>query len=574
MAQPKEFYKEEIPKPSGYLHYWYANSDAKSNINALLHQSAQALLIPQLSQYRAKIFNLQNSLSAGIPASDRETLLQLFDISMYDKEALQEILAPTLEDDPTEEAMFTPKDLKDAQNKLSEIRRSTDGINKKFPQFRETVEELVNMFDPSGKNRGALKAIQDDLWNSWKAQAVANKYISGAAAAEKEQTQVAKAIIRNILDKANGDQVFSSMIGPTPQIGTTEVTTAVTKMLLLAKSLETLGNAGKTNFGMRNVELRHGNQTNAKKTMNNGNEILTELIGKVFGFISNTKGQVAEDAFVYGYLNSHVKNKATFQKLKVKEKVLGRSQVKVTTKVDDNKSLLRILDELEKDLSNYEKQTSKADGAIQISGDHVSGNIGFSIKTGDKLNIPGYEGSADITLQSGTSLMMLLAREMHLSTKQYHDVLQLLVGHGGGDGGDSDSELDRKWEALKNQLVQLAFVDALTGSTDDGKAHFMVIGGNLYSMERIILDMLYGNNLSLGMSQLLDSKTKQLSGSLLRSDYMSLNNWEGGESSSYVNAMLRSDKLWRDAGDLLFQTKINISMNISSMKAFRNLAGK
>ena len=61
MAQPKEFYKEEIPKPSGYLHYWYANSDAKSNINALLHQSAQALLIPQLSQYRAKIFNLQNS---------------------------------------------------------------------------------------------------------------------------------------------------------------------------------------------------------------------------------------------------------------------------------------------------------------------------------------------------------------------------------------------------------------------------------------------------------------------------------------------------------------------------------
>lgn len=571
MTEPYHYYYNRIPKPSGYLHYWYTNSDADKDITFLLHQNAQQLILPQLNRYRAQVQQLQTKLfSMTSSSADREKMMQLFDLSLYDQEALKNILAPQLNDDDPE-PKFTFQDIKDAQNQLSALRKSTDAINQKFPKFCETVTNLVNMFDPTGAGKENLKAVQDDLWEDWKKQAIKNKYITASSANEESQTKVARAIIKNILDKSNKDQIFTDTT-TNKKLSTTQITSSVKKMLLLARSLETLNAAGKTSMQLGKVNLRHGTSSDYT-TITKENEILKELIGKVFGFISGTKGQVAEDAFAYGYLKSHLDHIGEFEGLTVKPKNMGSDSFKVMTNVNDNKSLMRALKEVKRSMSQYQKQTSKADGGIQFTQNGVEAYIGFSIKAGDKLNINGYNGSASVTLQEGTSLMMLLAREMGLSSKQYQDVLQLLVGHEGQYSG-SEIALEWKWEQLKDKLVQLAFVDALTGSTKDGKAHFMVIGGSLYSMERIILDMISGDNLSLAMSKAINKdKNGADQGSLQRSDYLRLNNWSGSRTANESDALSRSDQAWSAASNLLFQTKINISMNMASMSAFKNLAG-
>lgn len=568
MSEPIQFFADQNPKPETYLHYWFANADIGQDMNTWIHAEAQSLIQPQLTRFQQNLKDLKTTIASNAATKkDRATLLQLADISVYDQDVLENILAPHIEEDDRDlSTLFTPKDLEEASNKLTELKNSTARINQRFPEFCETVQKLVGMFDPTGEMKGAYGAAMNSLWQDWKAAAVQRGYITKTMMESADQTKTAREAIKYIMDTGgNNNQIFKDLYveGQTFGNTTTELTVGVQKMLILAQSLQILDEAGKKTPGMRKFSIKKGG---SDYTFSSGNEILTTLIEKMIGLISNVKGQVAEDAVAEAYFKGHVLLKDEFKHLEdgiLSASKSGTDKLAVSVSVDDNHSFLKALEMAEQKYQAM--QTSKADDVITITQNGVSANIGFSVKTGHKLANMTYDGSATIDILGGPSLLTLLGREMHLSSQQFMMVMQLLAGHGDGTKY-TDSSLNEMWNDLKPQLAKMAFVDALTGSNyTDGQAHFMIVGGSIISMEKIILNMMQKeSNLSAAMTN--------SGGSLNRERYMALNSWDGLEDTPDENpAMLRSEHAYGAISKLLAKTKMNINLKIANMQMFRAL---
>lgn len=566
MAGPgRSFYINNFPKPSDYLHYWFSNSDVNVDINALIHQNAQVLIGEQLAKFKAQQSALKATVaSMGNNSTEQNTLLELFDLSTYNNEELENILAPQV-NSSNEEKLSPPASIEDALAKFSALRSSKAEDSVRLLKFKEAVEEIVNAFDPTGKYKGVLTRIKNSLWNQYTAQALARGKITESEMTAQQQTETARQLIRDILSR-NNEKFFDNVQTKDQKVNNIEIDKAVKKLLLLTSALENFGDEG---LGISSAIVGH--QGRKSTTAASENAVLNALISKVRGMVNYLKGSLGELATVYGFLRVHADALPSFEKgLKVTPKHFGSQYFQIdVTPLENNNTFLKVLENINKTINDFSGQVSKADAGYTISKNGVEANVGFSVKVGGKLNNVGGDpqGSASITLQGGTSLAVLLAREMGLSGAQYQSVIQLLAGH--GSAAVSDTALDVKWDALKEQLLKLAFVDVLTGSSIGGKASFMVVGGSIISMGAIIENMMYGNNLSLSMMQ--RSGKSEISGSLDRGDYTALNTWYGDSGPNTSTALSRSNAVFGAIANLLYQTKINISLNIANLANFKGL---
>lgn len=566
MANPgRYFYKENVPKSSSYLHYWYTNANTDASLNTILHQSAQELIGPQLARFRQQQAQTIAQISEAASSEQRDTLLQLFDISSYHPEKLEQILDPKLKEN--QDNARIPETIENALAELTSIKSSKAQDHVRLSRFKDAVEEIISMFDPSGRYKGVITRIKNSLWSKYTQQALKTGSLSGEAMTSQEKTETARQLIRDILSREN-EKVFEGLEARDKSINNLEVDKAVKKILLLSMALENFGDGESLGIS----EARVGHQNKDSEDVSGENKILNELMSKVRGMANYLKGSVGEMATVYGFLKAHTDALPAFRKgLKVQSKRFGSTYFNVdVSELETNESFLRVLENINKDVQNFSQQVSKADSGYSIKGNSIEANIGFSVKVGGKLGNTGTIGSgpATISLQGGTSLAVLLAREMHLSSQQYQAVVQLLAGH--GSTRMNDAQLNERWEKLKQKLLQLAFVDVLTGSTIGGKAYFMVVGGSIISMDSIISNMISDSNLSLSMTnkKIVDEDN---TGSLNRADYMALNTWQGSETPNTSTAYSRSDIAWSEIANLLYQTKINISMNIADIARFKSL---
>lgn len=428
MSEPgRHFYINNFSKPSDYLHYWFSNSDANMDVNALIHQNAQVLIGEQLANFRAQQAALKATIgSMGNNSAEQNTLLELFDLSTYNNGELENILSPQV--NGNDGNISAPASIEDALAKFSSLRSSKAKDNIRLARFKEGVEEIVNSFDPTGKYKGVLTRIKNSLWNQYTAQALATGKITESEMMAQQQTETARQLIRDILSR-NNEKFFDNVHAKDQKVNNLEVDKAVKKLLLLTAALENFGDSG---LGISSATVGH--QGKASITANGENAVLNALISKVRGMVNYLKGSVGELATVYGFLKVHAEALPDFEKgLKVTPKRFGNQYFQVdVSPLEKNNTFLKVLENINKTVNDFSMQVSKADAGYTISKNGVEANVGFSVKVGGKLNDVGGDpqGSATITLQGGTSLAVLLAREMGLSGAQYQSVMQLLAGHG------------------------------------------------------------------------------------------------------------------------------------------------
>lgn len=210
----------------------------------------------------------------------------------------------------------------------------------------------------------------------------------------------------------------------------------------------------------------------------------------------------------------------------------------------------------------------KADSVIQINGNTVIGSLGFSTKEyqqyGDLSNI----SSADIHLQSSSTMLTLLLREANFS---YQDLIFLINMASattnspeldGTQNSKYDSLLQTQWDKLKEQLLYRSFYAALAGlGGQNDRVFFMGINGKVISVTDII------NNIKNNVD-----KTKTIYGNIRgkgfdRSVYQKLNtsNFDIGPRSKAFGEY-RSERMRADAMRQMQMTKIDISIRLNQLQ--------
>lgn len=560
----RSYYKDTFSKPSDYLHYWYSNSTADSELNRIIHQDAQALIGPQLAKFKAQSM-AKKMLFASQGNSDKNVseLLNLFDITTYKPEVLRSVLEPNIDGGMDNIPNFS--DLQEAISYATTVTQQMNTDQSKFESFKQGVTNIINALDPSQQSSAVIADIKKDLWDKYVAQAIQRGVLPAGQAIAQEQTLTGKEIIKDLLARTDDDKVFALDIGKR-QINGVQVDKALKKILLLAQALETFQGGS---LGMSGTYAVSHNKTGAANPATGDSEIIDILAGKVRGLTTHLKGAVAEIAATYGFLKAHIDNETAFEQLKIEPHSFGNNSFKIDCKFYENESFDRVLKEAKAAgirVSRPTTQRSKGDIGYTINGNTVEGSAIFSVKSGNKINITGgstADPSVSINIQKETPLATLMAREMGLSSSAYLAVIQLLVGH--GSPAFSDSMLDAKWEVLKQKLLQLAFVSALTGLSIEGKALYMIAGNAIISMENIIEGMINSASSGLGLSM------TQIKGSLNRSDYMAGNVWVTDGAPNQLSAETRSAIAWSNASTLLYNTKINIHLNATSLSKFQSL---
>lgn len=236
-----------------------------------------------------------------------------------------------------------------------------------------------------------------------------------------------------------------------------------------------------------------------------------------------------------------------------------------TMNVTIDPDLKKALEEADKNASiNMEIGSGKAD--FTLTSDRGSGTIGFSVKDYDSIKFDENNvitSNAAIHIQGGTNLYTLLVREANFSYGNVVDIIRVASGMGVSE--NTNESINSIWEELKQLVVKLSFLDALTGYRQQGAgAIFMVLNGRLFLMQDIVQRILQDPVNNLSMSQVGAAK------GLDRETYVAQNIWwlDEDDPPSVNKAKNRSKMMYKAAIRTMNATKLNISIkNLAGLKA-------
>lgn len=579
MAKNPPFVKDPHPyAASSFLTYYYDNSDAMPDIERIRTESVRSLMNDSYQRFKSqKHTMIGNLLSNGSSSEDISTdrkILELFDYTCYtdsfkkywDENAKDEVKI----DDFTK---IDTNGLEEAVSMLTKVQKSTDTLEKQVEQFNAVIQQIFDTIAPKSGHKGVINKMKKAIIAQYceRAQKENIKLSNEIAKDALVDTEIARMMLKDILGKTDGDLVFSNLdvkVGKNNQVA---INNTYKKLLVLAIALPSFKDG---NFNMGDFVVRHGSDKDGK-TYKGDNVLLEKILDKTRGYIFSMKGHVGEVVSVYGPLKAHVQAnvQSEFEKaLKVKPKVVGSDvfQTEITPENSGNTTFLDALKSVKNKLGIFENQVSKADGIIEITNDGVVGHAGFSVKTNKSVTFDTNKNSANINIQEGTSLLILMGREMRLNSHQYRSVMQLLAGHP-SDTGTSEAQLQIAWQDVKKKMAYLAFVDALTGSTLEGKAHFLVIRDRIYAMENIIEEVM--KNGENGAGKFLTTSMSADNPTLLtREPYLAINDWIGDENDVDESlSVTRGLSAFQRVSQKMYQAKIKISLNIHDLARFNRM---
>lgn len=558
---------------SGFLTYWYDNSDAELSISALMGKTAADLIQPALDNFLDQKKQLQSSLSS-MARSEKEDkkLLELLDFTTY-QGGLEKYMKDKISADINTNANgINISSIDQAYEYLRLAGRESENLSKKISLFMQGYQKILDALNTDGKHKSVITRVRNALLGKYCEEAqqrgkvdISNEMSKGGLL----NTQTARLILEDILKRTNNNAVFDNLAIKDGRINQQEINGIVKRLLMISAALPTFQNS---NTGLAGMSVNHSNG-NVTETETE-NDIINALIKKTRGMLSNLKGTALEMAVAYGFLKAHIDDGAynAFKRgLTVKPTRIGNNSydISISSINTNNKSFLDELDEMKKTAKAFQ-QRSKADAAIVVKKNKVEAHIGFSIKTSKSITFNEKLGTVDIKIQDGTPLFTLLGREMALDSEKFQAVMQLLAGHGSTQQGaaHSDIMLNEKWKDIKQQLLYLGFVNALTGSTTEGKAYFMIIGNKIYSMEQIIKEAQKGSKGLFGVAASYAEENKVDLG-LQREPYLTINAWkpfgETGKAPKHEYGIERGTAAWKNVSKMLYDTKVRISMTTQDL---------
>lgn len=220
------------------------------------------------------------------------------------------------------------------------------------------------------------------------------------------------------------------------------------------------------------------------------------------------------------------------------------------------------------------RKTSKADASLTISDDAVSATLGFTVKTQTGLDFKSNLNGKTLKLQEGTPLYTLLVRELGYNSTEMQGIMQLAVGHGSrqiGRYGIYRSEtIEANWNRLMETVQAEALLSALTGLSSEN-VFYMVLNGKLISIKDIISQIVEFVASGGSPARLSGDRSKNNTlfnnAGLQRKTYWRMNRWIGGKERNTQAANRRAEGLFNKVSNRMYDTKIRIDLNLSSIQS-------
>ncbi|HAU84829.1 MAG TPA: hypothetical protein DCW90_04810 [Lachnospiraceae bacterium] len=546
------------PKPSGYLHYWSANIDDNilSTASAMYNINKREILASQYSHY---VKSQSNKISkASVDGMSMQALGKLYDVGLYRDELEKYVNMEKTLSQPSGDLEILP--LEQAMARAKSIDLTT--ANNSIAQYVQSLEDFLNTtLKPTKTN---LTNLQTGLIYEY-----ANTYglTKSNNLTNNQISRTCERILRDILSNENG-KFFKVRKGTAE--ANAGITTAYKKIAATAYALKHFQGQG---FPIKRALVQYGDSSKRREatshTVSGADAILNELSNKITGSMENVKAGAAETVRVFGSLELA---KKFFQQIDkniiISNQHIGNrhNSIDINVSTNNNTIFKKAINELNLSEARLSVKTSKPDNSFYVSQNGVTAGVTFTVKEGEGLKGPLQAvNNSTIRLQSGTPLLTLLAREAGFTSGQLFAVYQMLVAHG------NEVMLDNWWEHIKETANDLAFLDALAGLSQEDRATFMVVGDRIARVQDILMERM-ASGVSNISSTLKTSRWNK--GSLSRTPYMALNEWEGNNKPNTQDALSRSTKVFKGASDLLYATKIQIDMTIKNTQTLLNLFGR
>lgn len=540
-------------KDKGYLHYWSANidDDVLVSASAMYNISKRQILASQYSNFmKAQSNKINAAVASGMSA---QTLGKLYDAGLYRDELKKYVDMEQNQSQPPGDLEMLPLEQAIAAAKSIDL----GAANNSIAQYTNALENFLNTaLKPTDSNLA-------DLQSSLVREYAAKSGISKGSLTSNQESKVCEKLLRDILSNENGEFFKVRKGSAEAQAG---ITTSYRKIAAAAYALKHFQGEG---LPIKRALVQYGDSSRrraqTRHTVSGESDILNEISNKINASMDNVKFGAAETTRVYGSLLGAEKVMKEMNKnLKIENKHLGntRNGISIDIITQNNKTFEQALKEIEVSKSRLSVKTSKADNGFYVTENGVRAGVTFTVKDGEGL-IKSTNGvqSASIRLQSGTPLLTLLAREAGFSSDELFTVYQMLVAHG------NEPLHDNWWERIKDTLNDLAFLDALSGISQEDRATFMVLGDRIATVQDILAERMSNNGANISSKVSLSKWNK---GSLSRAPYVAMNVWQGSKPNTTI-ANERSAKLFNSVSDKLYATKIQIDMTIRNTQTLMSL---
>lgn len=572
----KEYFPNIKPKPNQYLHYFWWNAKNEVDLTALTQKFVNATLQNQLSNLNQIIAAEKQKLTFGLDNNSESyrEIMNLYDVTTYRKNdsVLKDVFEPDLSQirDKTGqkiEHLANPSDIRASMKAFQELKLEDTATD--ISKFLQELKDIAGTFFPKGANDPNLIAIsRKALYEVLAKSANMKDGINIGSGIESSPSAVANYVLSNFLTKEN-EQIFEGINLEQEKIAGVELDKGFTKIFTMIAALQDFQDSGGTDLGFTSQTDFVVNSSSGKAkpiTKPDDSKILKAASVKMEHMCIHLLGKVGEASALYAALQSHIELGDNFSIIEKEEKntrITGSDSMQIYKTVNAQNAISRITEEVKKyTLANINKAVAKADIVIRGTNKGFSADVGFSIKEGkiEQPNPNTLEGAkVNINLQSGTPLGTILAREVNLSDQTYWSLLQILTAQ--GEGSES---LESVWNAIKPRLVQLAFIDALRGTALTRQALYMVIDGKIFYIPNIIDHYINKGSANINAYMYQEGGGEGSPG-LQRQTYANKNIWQGESLADTARAIDRSNILWSNVSQILFDTKISINMNIQNL---------
>lgn len=540
-----------------YLHYFYGNYLGEDNAADVAGQ----LLSSSFQSQKDEILNQQ------LKTALRNRELTVNSISSTTGIGVKEVegILNKIEKEGDFSIQVNESDVAAAATRIASVSDAEEAMQKldEAPQWVETLCEVRQKLEAALK-----KSIEDPALLEQYKKAVITSYMKDNRM--RSTSNASRRIIKDFLERNEGT---AFRLSADADSANQELDKNVTKSIAMLEAVDiALGTEGYSFIGKANV--RYSSSKSGANGVMYGSSRLAEVFSeKVDGLLRNVNGSLAESAAAQGLLNSFIEyGKAYSDKVTdtlVKSSVTGNKNISVDTSFTEDPNYKEFMRRAKKTLGNLKGRRAKGDVTVTFGEKEVEAEVLFSasVKSMKDVSVRNEEigKRVSINIQNGTPLATFLKREAGMSEGEYAGMLQMLVGHSGGDDDEySESELDQAWENMKEMVKYRALLNSLAGFGET-KDLFFIVNGSAYPFSTVIQKIADANsNASTYLTDNGNRSTEQGLGP--RSTYQNLSPWTGVKGPSYRWSRIRSDMAFRHTNDVLYKTKVKYNITISGVQ--------
>lgn len=204
------------------------------------------------------------------------------------------------------------------------------------------------------------------------------------------------------------------------------------------------------------------------------------------------------------------------------------------------------------------KRVNKSDASIGwVDENKMEAHMNFTVKKAEsmQLDVNGNIEYVNFYAVNNSPLSNLLLRDLEFGYSDFHNFIQISIAHGN----------DAKMDSLFNQTIEMvktkALYSVIVGELKEKGNIMLNIGNKFIPLSKVFSNLLRGG----GSSSLTETSMSKANG-LVRRTYVALNRWQGKDGPNKDKALERSEKVEKDAFNLIYSTKIKISITLRNLK--------